>query len=150
MAIYPILKRNTLNQVFGDFEKEINRIFENNLSFPKESTEWLPAIDIKEEKNQYLIHADLPGIDFKNIDVSVENNTLIIKGERESEKKENKEGWIRMERAKGSFYRSLNLPDNANVDKIDAKYDQGVLTVTIPKKEQSAARKVEIKANHSS
>lgn len=110
--------------------------------FPvREMEHWTPAVDIKEEKNQYLIHADLPGVNSKDIEVTMDKNVLTIKGERQTKSKESKEGYTRVERFSGSFLRRFTLPDDANYEKIDAKSKDGVLEITIPKKEHHVVSK---------
>jgi HSP20 family protein len=106
--------------------------------------DWVPAVDIKEENDSYVIHADIPGVDPKDIEVNMENGVLTVKGERESEKKEDKEGYRRIERSRGSFYRSFSLPDSVDADKIVAKSKNGVLEVKIPKSNNNGSRKISV------
>ena len=108
------------------------------------AADWTPAVDIKEEKDCFVVHADLPGVDPKAIEVHAENGMLTIKGERESEKKEEKEGYKRIERVHGSFYRRFTLPDTADTDKITAKSNNGVLEIRIPKHEKLQPRKITV------
>ena len=110
------------------------------------TSHWVPAVDVKEEANQFVITADIPGVDPKDIEVTAENNMLTIKGERESESTEEKEGYKRMERSRGTFYRRFSLPDTADVDKIKADSRNGVLQLTIPKRETMRGRKIEVKS----
>lgn len=109
------------------------------------TSDWVPAVDIKETEKEFIIHADIPGVDSDDIDVHMEDGMLTIKGERESETKEEREGYKRIERQRGSFYRRFSLPDTANADKISAKSKNGVLEITIPKQEKAQARKIEVK-----
>jgi len=109
------------------------------------ASDWVPAVDIKEDDKHFTITADLPGVDAKDIDVHAENGVLTICGERESEKKEEREGYKRIERSYGSFFRRFSLPDTADTDKISAKADNGVLTVTIPKHAKVLPKKIEVK-----
>ncbi len=92
-------------------------------------------MDIKETRDAFILHADVPGVDPKDIDVHMENGILTIKGDRESEKKDEREGYKRVERQYGAFYRRFSLPDTADAEKIAAKCKNGVLEITIPKKE---------------
>ena len=108
------------------------------------TSDWTPAVDIKESDNAFTIIADIPGVDAKDIEVHMENGMLTIKGERESEKKEDKEGYKRVERSYGSFYRRFSMPDTANPDKIAAKSKNGVLEITIPKHEKVQPRKIAV------
>ena len=110
---------------------------------------WMPSVDVVEEQDHYLFHADLPGVDLDKIEVLFEDGLLTIKGERsefskDGEEKENEEkGYRRIERSYGSFQRSFRLPDEIDADNITAKSDKGVLEVRVPKKEK-AQRKIQI------
>ena len=108
------------------------------------ASDWAPDVDIKEDDNQFVITADVPGVDPKDIDVHMENGMLSISGERSSETKEERDGYKRIERARGTFLRRFTLPDTADADKISAKSNHGVLEITIPKHEKSQARKISI------
>ena len=108
------------------------------------TSDWVPAVDIKEEKDGFVIIADIPGVDPKDIEVHMENGMLTIKGEKESEKKEEREGYKRVERSYGSFYRRFSLPDTADAEKITARSNNGVLEVTIGKQEQVQPRKISV------
>ncbi len=108
------------------------------------ASDWVPAVDIKEEGDCFVIRADVPGVDPKAIEVHAENGMLTIKGERESEKKEEKEGYKRVERVYGSFFRRFSLPDTADTDKISAKSNNGVLEVRVPKHEKLQPRKITV------
>jgi len=96
-------------------------------------SQWRPAVDIKEDENQFTILADIPGVDPKDIDVTMENGVLSIKGERSSEQVEESKGFRRIERSSGSFYRRFSLPDTADAEKIEAKCKDGVLNIVLPK-----------------
>ena len=108
------------------------------------TSDWVPAVDIKEEKDRFVIVADIPGVDPKDIEVHMENGMLTIKGEKETEKKEEREGYKRVERSYGSFYRRFSLPDTADAEKITAKSNNGVLEVSIGKQEQVQPRKISV------
>ena len=108
------------------------------------TSDWVPAVDIKEEKDAFLIVADIPGVDPKDIEVHMENGVLSIKGEKESEKKEEREGYKRVERSYGSFYRRFSLPDTADAEKITASSNHGVLEVRIAKHEKVQPRKITV------
>ena len=108
------------------------------------TSDWAPAVDIKEEDNIYLITADIPGVKPDEIDVHMEDGILTIKGERESKTEEERDNYKRIERNYGVFYRRFTMPDNADADKISAKSEHGVLEVSIPKKEAAQARKISV------
>jgi len=107
--------------------------------------EFAPAVDVKETPDQIVVKAEVPGIDAKDINISVTGDVLTIKGEKKSEREEKDENYHMVERSYGSFSRSLALPAAADLDKIEAKYDKGVLTVTCPKKEEVKPKAIEIK-----
>jgi len=126
--------------VFGDLEKELNKSFDNSMSV----SDWRPNIDVIEKDNQFIFVADVPGVEPKDIEISVNKNILTIKGERETEHKEKQDNFIRYERSKGSFYRQFTLPDTVDAEKINAKAKNGVLEITIPKTNKSISRKIEV------
>ena len=107
--------------------------------------EWAPAVDIIENGRGIVIKAELPGIDVKDIAVTVENNVLTLKGERHVEKEAKKENFHRMERAYGVFTRSFALPAHVDTTKVTADYKDGLLTVTFPKGEAAMSRAIDIK-----
>lgn len=106
---------------------------------------WLPAVDIKEEAERFLVRADLPGLDAKDIDVSLENGVLSISGKRESEVKDVKDGYRRVECSYGEFRRQFTLPETADADKVTAKCDKGVLEITIGKSEVRKPKRITVK-----
>lgn len=103
-----------------------------------------PAVDIKEETDKFVVHADIPGVDPKDIEVTLENGVLTISGSREDEKKEEKEGYSRVERISGKFFRRFMLPESVNEDKVTARTDKGVLQITIPKSGKQKARRITV------
>ena len=107
--------------------------------------EFAPAVDVKETAAQIVVKAEVPGIDAKDINISVTGDVLTIKGEKKSEREEKEENYHLVERSYGSFSRSLVLPAAVDLDKIEAKYDKGVLTVTCPKKEEVKPKAIQIK-----
>lgn len=122
--------------------------FTRMLSEPQANRPWSPAVDIYETENDLVLKADLPDVAQNAIDVRVENQTLTIAGERKFEKQDAAKGYHRIERAYGNFLRSFAVPNTFDTDKIGAEYRNGVLTVTLPKKEAAKPRqiKVEVKA----
>lgn len=107
--------------------------------------EWTPAVDIAETADKVVIKAEVPGIEAKEIDISLSGDVLTIKGEKKSEREEKKENYHLVERSYGSFSRSLRLPAAVNADKIEATYKQGVLTITCPKKEKVKPKAIQVK-----
>ncbi|HHH46167.1 MAG TPA: Hsp20/alpha crystallin family protein [Thiotrichales bacterium] len=142
--------------LLNQLSKEIDQLFDPRrmaLSTEQQSdvatADWVPAVDIKEEPDKFVIHADVPGVDPKDIEVSMENGVLTIKGQREEEKKEEKEGYKRIERVRGAFYRRFSLPDTADAEKIRAKVKNGVLEIVIPKQEEVQPRRITVEAEES-
>lgn len=109
------------------------------------TSQWRPAVDIKEEENRFLIQADVPGVDPKDIEITMDNGVLTIRGERADETRKEGEGYTRVERVRGSFYRRFSLPDTADADHIEAQGKNGVLEVVIPKKEKAKPKRITIK-----
>jgi HSP20 family protein len=109
------------------------------------SEEWLPAVDVAEAPDKVTVKAEVPGLDPKEIDISLVGDVLTIKGEKKSEREEKKENYHLVERSYGSFARSIRLPAPVNADQIEAKYDKGVLTITCPKQEEVKPKAIEIK-----
>lgn len=133
---------------------EVNKMIEQALrpinktdSSYIETSQWIPAIDIKEDKKHFVILADLPGVDKNNINISMENNILTIKGSRPQTTQEELNSYCRTERVRGNFHRQFTLPDTADDSKIEAKMQNGVLEVIIPKKEASQPRLIKIKSD---
>jgi len=122
--------------------------FTRMLSEPQTNRPWAPAVDIYETENELVLKADLPDVDLKDIDVRVENQTLTIAGERSFEKQESVKGYHRIERNYGTFVRSFSVPNTFDTENIAAEFNNGVLSVTLPKKEAAKPRqvKVEVKA----
>ena len=130
---------------------EFGRLFDSLFPrFEEDQTatgyDWAPAVDIKEEDHRYIIHADVPGIQPEDIDVSLEDDVLTIRGERKFDNEEEKEGYKRVERVRGTFFRRFNLPDTADQNKVTAKCKDGVLEVVIEKQEKVLPKKITI--NH--
>lgn len=124
-------------RLFDDF---LNRAFNE----PAGVRPWTPAVDIVETENDLVLTADIPGIKLEDIDIRLENGTLTISGERKFENEEKKGAYHRVERSYGSFQRAFALPDTVDVDKVDAHYENGVLRVTLPKKEIAKPRSIKV------
>jgi HSP20 family protein len=110
-----------------------------------DSGEWLPSLDVSETKNEIVVKAEVPGMDPKNIDISLSNGTLTIKGEKKQEREEKEEDYHLVERSYGSFMRSIVLPTEVKQDKINASYKNGILKVVLPKSEEARKKEVKIK-----
>jgi len=128
-------------------QEQVNRLFGNVLEHSGEEsnlTSWAPAVDIYETEHELVVKADLPEVDPKELDIRVENNLLTIRGERKFEKKVNEENYLRVERAYGSFSRSFSLANTVNSEAIKADYQNGVLTLTIPKREEAKPKQIKV------
>ncbi len=108
------------------------------------TAEWAPAVDIKEESDKFVLHADIPGVKPEEIEVHMEAGILTLKGEKKSEAKTEKEGYKRIERTYGAFYRRFSLPDSADAEAISAKCKNGVLEVIIPKREAVKPKRIDV------
>ena len=128
--------QDQVNRLFSD-------VFERN-SEESSLTAWAPAVDIYETEHELVVKADLPEVDPKDLDIRVENNILTIRGERKFEKKVNEENYLRVERAYGSFARSFTLANTVNSEAIKADYRDGVLRVTLPKREEAKPKQISI------
>ena len=112
------------------------------------TAEWAPAVDIKEEADKFVLHADIPGVKPEEMDINMEDGVLTIKGEKKTEAKTDEEGYKRIERTYGTFYRRFSLPDTANSDAISAQSKHGVLEIIIPKREAVQPKKIEVTVTH--
>jgi HSP20 family protein len=124
-------------------QNRFDRLFES-VSGRQES--WLPAVDVFDQKDAVVLKAELAGMDPDDIQIEVEDNVLTIKGERKFEEKVDDERYYRVERRFGSFQRSLALPQGVKADQIEANYDDGILTVSVPKAEEEKPKRIEVQA----
>src|SRR5580698_1317205 len=128
-------------------QDQINRLFNETYERPGQEsnlTAWAPAVDIYENEHELVVKADLPDIDPKDLDIRVENNILTIRGERKFEKKVNEDNYLRVERAYGSFSRSFSLANSVNPEGIKADYQNGVLTLNVPKREEAKPKQIKV------
>src|SRR5580658_3332279 len=128
-------------------QEQVNRLFEG--TFPRRAdhsalTSWAPAVDIYETENELVVKADLPEVNQQDLDIRVENNILTIRGERKFEKKVNEENYLRVERAYGSFSRSFSLANSVKSEEIKADYQNGALTLHIPKREEAKPKQIKV------
>ena len=131
-------------------QDDIDRLFENRYGQDEtvaSTANWTPPVDIREEEEQFVIHADIPGVKPEDIEVTMENGVLTIAGSREDVSRTEKEGYRRVERVAGRFFRRFTLPDTANSDAISARSSNGVLEVIIPKQAQVMPRKINVEVN---
>jgi HSP20 family protein len=136
--------RRSNNYLFDLFDN----LFDEKFFIPgKTRREWQPSVDIYEKDGNYVVKADLPGIEEKDMSVEIKDNILTISGRKEEEKETGDGDFYRVERSSGSFTRSLMLPDGVPADQVQAAYNKGVLTVTVPKPKQAQTKKIEVKAS---
>jgi HSP20 family protein len=128
-------------------QEQVNRLFNDVLDRSSEEsslTSWAPAVDIYETEHELVVKADLPDVDAKDLDIRVENNILTIRGDRKFEKQVAEENYLRVERAYGAFSRSFSLANTVNSEAIKADYQDGVLTLTIPKREEAKPKQIKV------
>src|SRR4051794_5819121 len=135
---------------FSTLQNEMNRLFNTVFDAPPAGgnggtlRRWMPAMDLVETAEHFVLRADLPGLSEEDVNIEVEDRVLTISGERKAEHEVSKEGFHRVERAFGSFSRALTLPEGINPEAVQASFDRGVLEVRIPKPEQPKPRKISI------
>lgn len=132
--------QDRMNQMFNDLWGTRGRVDEDYIS-----GSWVPSVDVRETKDALELTAELPGLEPKDVEVSVENGVLTLKGSRSFEKATDGETYHRVERAYGSFERSFNLPTNVDAEKVSAVYRHGVLHLTLPKREEAKPKSIAIK-----
>ena len=138
---------------FRDFErmrKEMDRFWDSFLEGTmrrrgEDGTEWFPSLDVSETKNELVVKAEIPGMDSKDIDISLSDGMLTIRGEKKYEKEEKEENYHFIERSYGTFSRSVSLPRDLKHDKISASYKDGILRVVLPKSEGAKKKEIKIK-----
>ncbi|HWQ36448.1 MAG TPA: Hsp20/alpha crystallin family protein [Blastocatellia bacterium] len=146
-----ILRRDPFNEL-RSLQEDFNRTF--GTAFPRlfgeeglTNGKWVPSVDIREGENEIVLEADLPGLKPEDFELSVENRVLTLKGERKFEKQSETDNYHRIERSYGSFTRTFTLPSTVNADAVSAEFKNGVLRVTLPKKEEVRARQIQVKVN---
>jgi HSP20 family protein len=147
MSTSPIYSPTTHDPIFNTglgglrlFEDAVTRL----MSEPRTGRPWSPAVDIVETQDALLLKADLPDVKLEDIDVRVENQTLTVSGKRRFEKEEKVKGYHRIERSYGDFVRSFTIPQTVDTEKVAADYKNGVLTVSLPKKDAAKPRQVKV------
>jgi HSP20 family protein len=130
----------------ASLHEHLNRVFREGFNRGEESnlTTWAPAVDILETQHELVVKADLPDVDPKDLDIRVENNILTIRGERKFQKQVNENNYLRVERSYGSFARSFSLANTVNSEAIKADYQNGVLTLNIPKREEAKPKQIKV------
>ncbi|MDD3374111.1 MAG: Hsp20/alpha crystallin family protein [Candidatus Omnitrophica bacterium] len=153
MTLVPYRKDNWWVDPFSELEgiqKQMNQLFDFSLARnPLGDTtllggQWAPAVDVYDSKDSLLVKADLPGLTKDEIEVSIHDGSLILKGEKKKDTEVKEEKYFKTERFYGSFFRTIPLPASVDVNKVDAKYQDGVLTLTLPKKEEAKPKQISI------
>jgi HSP20 family protein len=129
---------------FDVFNQAFNQFLRTDTEAQESTRTWAPAVDILETAEAYVVKAELPGVPKDAVHITVENNVLTLKGERKLEKDVTKENYHRIERTYGAFARSFSLPTRVDHDGVEAKFDQGVLTITVPKAAEAKPKRIEI------
>lgn len=145
-----LMRYQPLASRFGGLSQlhhEINRLFDS-LGFDDDmmtaATDWTPAVDVVEEQDRYVLHADVPGVDPKDIEITLEDGVLTLRGQREASNIEEAKGFRRIERSYGMFFRRFALPDTADAENITAQSKNGVLELVIPKQQKKQPRRITV------
>jgi HSP20 family protein len=147
----PVRELTTFPSDILSMQKEINHMFDRFFRggtlddsgiMP---TTWLPAVDLIEEDDQLLAKVELPGVTKDDVKITLQDNTLTIRGEKKQEKETKESNYHRLERSYGSFQRSFALPTSVKADKVEAQYKDGILTITMPKAEEARRKQIEVK-----
>ncbi|HIP92155.1 MAG TPA: Hsp20/alpha crystallin family protein [Thermotoga sp.] len=140
-------RREDFFRPFRELQREIDRIFDDFFRVgPREvSGRFIPDVDIYETENSLVIEMEAPGLKKEDIKITVEDGILVISGEKKVERDEKKKNYMVVERCFGKFERAFNLPDYVDPEKIKAKYENGVLTITMPKKEEKKKKTIDVK-----
>jgi HSP20 family protein len=132
-----------LDSLQGDMNRLFDRFFEGRAPNGG-ARRWIPAMDVVETQDHLVLRGDLPGLSEDDVDIEIKDNVLTISGERKAEREQKGEGYHRVERAFGSFSRSLTLPQGVDAERVDAKFDNGVLEVRVPKPAEAKSTRVQI------
>jgi HSP20 family protein len=150
MALLPSRRKEGERPIVS-LQREMNRLFDDFFGRDffvepfRGMGEWRPAMDVAETDNAVLVKTELPGLDAKDVEISLSGDVLTIKGEKKEEKEEKTKSFHRVERHYGSFERAIRLPASVKADKVEATFKNGVLTIELPKTEESKAKSVKIK-----
>ena len=147
MALVPWRPFEELTSFRREMDRLWDRFFSERPALEFLERGWEPSLDISETKGDLVVKAELPGIDPKDIDISLAGDTLTIKGEKKQEKEEKEENYHRIERSYGAFSRMVKLPMSVQNDKIKASYQNGVLKITLPKSEEEKKKQIKIKVD---
>ena len=146
LELTPWRRSGELRPYWRDMDDLMTRFFRDMPMMREGAWDWVPTVDVTETDGNVMVKAELPGMDPKDIDIDITGDVLTLKGEKKSEEEKKDERYYFRERHYGSFQRTFQLPAGVDNDKVDANFKNGVLTVRIPKSEESKQKKIEIKA----
>lgn len=142
------MTRYSPTRTVRDLQREVDdifsRFFDRSSDSGSTSAVWAPKTDLVETDDEFRLHLDVPGMSKEDITINLQNNTLTVSGERRSTRKNEGDDYVRVERSFGNFHRTFTLPNSVDAEGIEAGYDNGVLTITVPKTEKAARRRIEI------
>jgi HSP20 family protein len=144
MELMPWRPFGEIRRLRRDIDDLWRRFFGETALDPTVS-EWMPSVDVSETDEHFLVKAELPGLEAKDVDIDVSGDLLTIKGEKKTEEERKEESFYSRERFFGAFQRAIRLPAGVNTDKVDATFKNGVLSITLPKTEESKRKKIEVK-----
>jgi HSP20 family protein len=136
-----------MNRLSRELDQAFGEAFGAPAAASDRTVAWVPAVDVHEEGNRFVVRADVPGVEPKDIEVTADNGILTVRGERRFEKRANVEGFERLERVEGTFLRRFTLPDSVETDKILARFSNGVLEITIPKSPQLEPKRIAVESH---
>ena len=140
-----VYRTTALTPLFS-LRREMDRLFDDTFGrAATNSTSWTPAVDVREEKDAFVFQLELPGVSPEAVEVTADGGVLSVSGEKKSEEQRDEDRWHIVERVSGSFRRTFQLPQNVAEEKIDATFEDGVLTVRVPKAEQPKPKKIEVR-----
>lgn len=146
----PVRDLATLPTDILSMQREINKMFDGffRTGFRDDDgfiSSWVPAVDIAEHDNEYVVKVELPGVTKDDVKITMQDNILTIRGEKKEEKESKESSWHRVERSYGAFQRSFTLPTTVKADKIEATYKDGILSIMLPKAEEARPKQIEVK-----
>ena len=147
-GLIPWRGRNEIDRFRGEVDRLFDEFFTHTpFGSPFRSRNWMPAVDISENEKEIVVHAEIPGMEAKDIDISINGRILTLKGERKQEKEKKERNYHRIERSYGTFYRSFELPADVDEAKVKAVYKDGILALNIPKTKEQSVKKIEVKTS---
>ena len=146
LSLMPWRQQKDLDRFKGEIDRMFNEFFDwHTFQGSIDGSEWMPAVDISETGREVIVNAELPGMDPKDIDISLNGRLLTIKGERKQEHEEKDKNYHRVERRYGAFTRAFELPADVEADKVEARYKKGVLKLKLRKTREASVKKIEVK-----